>query len=72
MKEKRDLIRIVKDPDGKVSIDPTGRKNGRGVYLCSDKSCLEKAVKSRALERSLGCRVDREVYDELERCLDGQ
>ena len=64
-KAKKDLIRIVKSPDGTVSVDLTGKKSGRGAYLCPDPNCLEKAVRSKALERSLGAAIDEKVFDEL-------
>ena len=64
-KDKKDLIRIVKSPDGTVSVDLTGKKSGRGAYLCPDPNCLEKAVRSKALERSLGAAIDEKVFDEL-------
>lgn len=71
MKEKTELIRVVKDDQGKVKIDESGRMNGRGAYLCKDPECLKKARKSRALERSLKCGVPPELYDELGRRFDG-
>ena len=64
-KDKKDLIRIVKSPDRTVSVDLTGKKSGRGAYLCPDPNCLEKAVRSKALERSLGAAIDEKVFDEL-------
>ena len=62
-KDKKDLI--VKSPDGTVSVDLTGKKSGRGAYLCPDPNCLEKTVRSKALERSLGAAIDEKVFDEL-------
>jgi len=50
---KRGLIRIVRDPEGRVAVDPTGRSNGRGAYLCHDPACWQSAIKRRALERAL-------------------
>ena len=52
MKNKRDMIRILKTAEGEIVLDATGKKNGRGAYLCFDRECLEKAIKSRGLERS--------------------
>lgn len=66
-KEKQKLIRIVKTPGGQIVIDRTGRKNGRGAYLCDKEECLEKARKSNALNRSFRMEVPNEVYTELER-----
>ncbi|MBQ7800041.1 MAG: YlxR family protein [Oscillospiraceae bacterium] len=65
-KPKRELIRVVRSPEGEVSFDITGRKAGRGVYLCNDKACLLKAIKSRALARALECEIPEEVYERLE------
>ncbi len=65
-REKRDLIRVVRTPEGVVTIDKTGRKNGRGAYLCRDSlPCLEKAVKTKMLERSLETPIGADVYDRL-------
>lgn len=71
MKEKAELVRVVKDETGLVRIDETGRANGRGVYLCRDRECLKKAEKSRALERSLKCSIPPDLYGELRRRFDG-
>lgn len=65
MKDKRALIRIVKSKEGAVSIDRTGRANGRGAYLCLDEGCLTKAKKTRALERAFEKQVPGEVYEML-------
>ena len=64
-KEKRDLIRIVRGTDGVVSLDFSGKKNGRGAYLCPDPECLKKAQKARSLERSLEVPIPQEVFDRL-------
>ena len=61
---KRELIRIVKNEEG-IFVDPTGKKNGRGAYLCKKQECLEKAYKRKNLERSFQCKVDEGVYDIL-------
>ena len=65
MKEKRDLIRILKEDENRITLDPTGRKNGRGAYLCRKQECLAMAVKNRGLERSLKCRIDSGIYQAL-------
>lgn len=65
-KPKRELIRVVRSPEGEVSFDITGRKAGRGVYICPDKACLLKAIKSKALSRALECEIPEEVYSRLE------
>ena len=71
MKEKKSLIRIVKSPEGEVSLDDKGRKPGRGAYVCPDVECLRKARKSRALERAFETQIPPEVYDAMERQLGG-
>lgn len=71
MKEKKALIRIVKSPEGEVSLDNKGRKPGRGAYVCPDVECLRKARKSRALERAFETQIPPEVYDAMERQLGG-
>jgi len=71
MKEKKALIRIVKSPEGEVSLDDKGRKPGRGAYVCPDVEGLRKARKSRALERAFETQIPPEVYDAMERQLGG-
>jgi predicted RNA-binding protein YlxR (DUF448 family) len=66
MKDKKALIRIVRTPEGAIILDSTGRKNGRGAYVCPDPACLKKARKSRALERAFSLEIPAEVYDALE------
>lgn len=69
-KPKRELMRVVRTPDGRVTLDFNGRTNGRGAYICRDVKCLRKAAKSKRLDRSLGVTIPDEVYeamaDELE------
>lgn len=65
MKEKKSLIRVLKIDDGSIQIDATGKKNGRGAYLCPSSDCLEKAIRTKGLERSLKCPVPQEVYEQL-------
>ena len=60
-KEKSELIRIVRTPEGEVVLDLTGRKNGRGAYICRDAECLRKAVKTKALSRALGAEIPEEI-----------
>ena len=64
MKGKRELIRIVKSEDG-ISVDKTGKKNGRGAYVCKDKNCVEKLKKQKILSRVFSAPVDGAVYDEI-------
>ena len=66
MKNKRELVRVVKNKDGEVSLDLTGKKAGRGAYICPQLSCLQKARKSRGFERALSCKIPEEVYDQME------
>lgn len=65
MKHKKEMIRVIRTAEGEILLDATGKKNGRGAYLCFSKECLEKAVKSRGLERSLKTPIPSEVYDSL-------
>lgn len=64
---KKGAVRVVRDKDGNFSVDPTGKKSGRGAYICKDVKCLELARKGRKLERSFKCQVPPEIYDELEK-----
>ena len=64
--EKKTLIRIVRSPEGEVSLDFVGKKSGRGAYICRSVSCLKKAMKSKRLERNLNCVIPNEVYEKLE------
>lgn len=65
MKPKRELIRVVRAPDGGISLDFKGKAPGRGAYVCRDMQCLKKAIKSRALERAFDVSIPQEVYDAL-------
>ena len=65
MKPKRELIRVVKSPEGQISLDKTGRSPGRGAYVCPNEECLKKAVKSKALSRALEVPVPENIYEEL-------
>ena len=65
MKEKKSLIRVVKTAEGDIILDDTGKKNGRGAYICKSLECFKKAKKT--LERSLGVSVSEQVYEELEK-----
>ena len=64
-KEKRELVRIVRSPAGEISVDMTGKKPGRGAYICPDLECLNKVVKSKRLERSLETAISQEIYEWL-------
>ncbi|MCD8075275.1 MAG: YlxR family protein [Lachnospiraceae bacterium] len=67
MKSKRELLRVLRTPEGEIVVDATGRKNGRGAYLCRSLDCLEKAVKNKGLERSLKCAVPEDTYESLKK-----
>ncbi len=69
-KEKKELIRVVKDTEGQIHIDITGRANGRGAYICRDKKCLEQAIKRKGLDRTLKVSVPAEVAESLKKELD--
>ena len=66
-KAKRELIRVVRTPEGTVSLDFRGKMNGRGAYLCPNPECLKKALRSKALDRSLEVTIPEEVYARLEK-----
>lgn len=65
MKPKKELIRIVKTPEGEVCVDLTGKKAGRGAYVCKSTECLEKAFKAKRLSRNLEITISKEIYDKL-------
>lgn len=65
-KPKKELIRVVRSPEGEISLDFRGKKPGRGAYLCPDPACLAKVRKSRGLERAFSCQVDLAVYEALD------
>ena len=71
MKDKKALVRIVKTPEGEICVDATGKTSGRGAYICPDAQCLQKARKSRALERAFETAIPAEVYDAMEAELGG-
>lgn len=70
MKNKKEMIRVIRTPEGEFELDATGKKNGRGAYLCPSWECLEKAVKSKGLERSFKQAIPPEVYSRLEKEMD--
>ena len=67
MKGKRELLRVVKSPEGEIALDRTGRMNGRGAYLCNDPACFTKARKSKALNREFKMEIPDEIYEALEK-----
>lgn len=64
-KDKKELIRIVKNKEGQISIDKTGKQEGRGAYICDDIQCLEKVIKSKRVERVLDMKISEEIYENL-------
>lgn len=70
MKNKKEMLRVLKTPEDEIILDATGRKNGRGAYLCFDKECLQKAIKNRGLERSLKTAIPVSVYESLKKEFD--
>ena len=67
MKGKKEMIRVIRTPEGDFLLDATGKKNGRGAYLCPSRECLDKARKNKGLERSLKQAIPKEVYEALEK-----
>ena len=65
MKPKKTLIRAVKSPEGEISLDLTGKKSGRGAYICRSCECFDKARKARRFEKAFSCRISEEVYDSM-------
>lgn len=70
MRPKNELVRIVRTAEGTVLADPSGRANGRGAYLCARTECLQKAIKTRALERALDAKIGPDLIEELKRSFD--
>ena len=71
-KPKRDMIRVVRCTDGNVSLDFGGKMNGRGAYICPDMECLKKALRSKALDRSLEVTIPEQVIDRLQKEMEGK
>ena len=69
---KKEMIRVVRSPEGDVSLDFHGKKNGRGAYICPQMDCLKKAIRSKALERSLEVPIPEEIYNQLEKEMEEQ
>ena len=64
-KGKNDLVRVVRSPEGEISVDLTGRKNGRGAYICRSAECLKKARKQKAISKALNCEISDDVFEQL-------
>ena len=67
MKPKKELIRVVRSPEGNISLDFKGKASGRGAYVCPNAQCLKKAIKAKALERAFSCQIPPEIYEALEK-----
>ncbi len=72
MQSKRDLIRVVRSPEGEISLDFHGKKSGRGAYLCPNVQCFQRVRKSKALERAFSLPIPADIYDTLEAQLEGK
>lgn len=66
MKPKKEMIRVVRSAEGEISLDLTGKKSGRGAYICKDVECFNKARKAKRFEKSFSCRIEQEVYEVME------
>ena len=71
MKPTKELIRVVRSPEGEISLDFKGKASGRGAYVCPDPRCLKKAIKARALERAFSAQIPPEIYERLESQMEG-
>lgn len=69
MKEKKSLIRIVRSPQGDIDIDPTGKKSGRGAYICSNIDCLEQAIKGMRIQKALEAEISAEIFAKIKESL---
>ena len=72
MRPKKELVRVVKSPEGAVSLDFRGKAPGRGAYLCPNAECLKKAIRAKALERAFSTQIPPEILDELVRTMEAQ
>lgn len=71
MKPKKELIRVVRSPEGEISLDFKGKASGRGAYICPDNACPKKAIKAKALERALSVNIPQEIYERLQEQMEG-
>lgn len=67
MKNKKEMMRVIKDAESNISLDVTGKKNGRGAYVCFNEDCLKKAIKTKGLERSFKMSIDPSIYECLQK-----
>lgn len=72
MQDKRNLVRIVKNKEGEIFVDPTGKANGRGAYVCRNSDCFNKLKKQKSLNKNFSCMVSEQVYNKLEEEIFGQ
>ena len=72
MKPKKELVRVVRSPEGEISIDTVGKKPGRGAYVCRSKECLEKARKAKRLQKAFSCEIPDEIFSRLEEKLENE
>lgn len=72
IKLKKELVRIVKNKEGQIFIDKTGKANGRGAYICENMECLEKAIKGKKLEKNFETEISEKMYEDLKYCLRGE
>ena len=75
MKPKKEMVRVIKDSENNISVDLTGKKNGRGAYICKSIDCFHQAEKNKGIERSLKMEISKEVYETIGKelnCLDGE
>lgn len=71
MKPKKELIRVVRSPEGEISLDFKGKASGRGAYICPNGACLKKAIKAKALERAFSAGIPTEIYEKLQEQMEG-
>lgn len=69
-KPKKEMLRVLRTPEGEITLDFTGKKSGRGAYICPKTSCLKRARKSQRIDRALECDIPEEVYDAMEKALE--
>lgn len=72
MKPKRELIRVVRSPQGDISLDFKGKAPGRGAYVCPDAGCLKRAIKSKSLERAFSVSIPQEIYDSISKQMEAK
>lgn len=71
MKAKKEMMRVIRTPEGDIVLDVTGKKNGRGAYLCQEEECLRMAIKNKGLERSFKMSIDKSIYERLQKEYEG-